>query len=246
VTDISQQGLAGMVTNFYGIPLVQLSNHLPPHFEPPNTQQISTPYSGSIILFDWPSFFEIDKKHPKLSYNNAKENARKTAKYSMGALSTLIDTINKSGKKVDIVCHSMGNYVFQQGAETGKITKGSISTCHLNAAAISSDSFVSGSTFTNADGIIQSLETADAVKVLWSPKDDALPAAELIDPWGKLFPSGPGELGRFGPTNGLENVSNKDCSTIGVEKPIGGGAGNIHTSYYYLQETLDLMIAKMS
>ena len=242
VTSIDPEGLSGMVSNFYGIP----DNP----FIAPNTQQISTPYPGTIILFDWPSYIEIEILHPEKSYKKAKKKARKTAEHSMVYLNALIDTIHRSGKKVDIVCHSMGNYVFQQGAES--LSEGVIDTCLLNAAAISSDSFVSsGSKFTNADGIIQSLVSGTNTQVLWSSHDDALPLAERIDPWGTKCHTpgpGPGELGLDGPTEGSVQFDNHDLSTFVKktnDKP-GGGASTVHTSYYYLQSTLDQMIALMT
>jgi pimeloyl-ACP methyl ester carboxylesterase len=239
VTGTDQNGLSGMVTNFYGIP--------DSPFIAPNTRQISTPYPGPIILFDWPSFYEIEILHPKKSYNEAKNNARKTAEYSTGYLKDLIDKIHKSGKKVDIVCHSMGNYVFQLVAKSLSIRV--IDTCLLNAAAISSDSFFPKSTFTNAHGIIQSLVSRTNAQVLWSSHDDALPFADSIDPWGtKYDPPGPGELGFDGPTEGSAQFDSHDLSTFVKktdDKP-GGGASKVHTSYYYLQSTLDQMIALMT
>ena len=62
-----------------------------------------------------------------------------------------------------------GNLVFQQGA--GRLTPGSVSTVLNNAAAISADTYVPGSTYTNGTGMIQSLGGENAADVLWSKHD---------------------------------------------------------------------------
>lgn len=222
VTDINT-GLAAMLTHFTNAPTY-----------------VTTPYPGPIILFDWPSFFKIDGAHPCGSFDSAKSNATTTANLSFGQLKKIVDDIQriKPGTKIDIVCHSMGNFVLQQSLKTsaGSFSPGSISTFLLNAAAISNDSFVPGSTKSPATSLPQYLTPKGSIQVLWSSNDDALPDGELCDRWK--------ELGYRGPAPGSTSIINNDLSSI-VIKPAQGGAPNVHTSYYYIKKALDLMISMM-
>lgn len=222
VTDTTDTGLAGMVSHFSNSP-----------------SRVTTPYLWPIILFDWPSYF-AEKMPPCSSYYSAKANATNTAKLSFGQLRKIIDDIQsaKPGTKVDIVCHSMGNFVLQQSMQAGAqpLTPNSVSTFLLNAAALADDSFVKGSTKTPATDITKYLTPKGSAHVHWSQHDDVLPAGEICDRYR--------ELGVRGPASGSIGIKNHDLSSI-ITRPPKGGAPSVHVSYYYIKEVLDQMIALM-
>lgn len=224
VIDTSDTGLAGMLTHFSNAPL-----------------WLSKAYPGPIILFDWPSYFVYDKSHPCYFFNAARSNATVTAKRSFGQLKKIVDDIQKikAQTKIDVVCHSMGNFVLQQSVLPGAVpfTAGSINTFLINAAAIANDSFVPGSAKTPANDIIMCLSQQGSAHVLWSSNDDALPEGQVCDMYK--------ELGLSGPSAGSVNIKNHDFSSI-VIKPAQGGAPSIHTSYYYIKASLDQMVSMMT
>ena len=227
-TNPNTYGLSGMVTNFHTLQ----SSHYP------NTGPINASYPGPVVLFDWPSYFEI--KLPLCgSYRKAQENAKLTADRSMPYLRRIIDDLRKNNKEVDVVSHSMGNLVFQQGARL--LTPGSVSTVLNVAAAIPDYTYVRkfGVIF-EGWGMLQSLGDNRYADVLWSTHDTALPEAIVCD-------SSRTELGLSGPAPGSINATSHDCSQwVKSEESPNGGQKNVHISYYFLQTTLDLMISLLT
>jgi len=222
-------GLARMVSNFWSL---------------------ATPsYPGPIILFDWPSDDVFGMLKPKQAYLNAQEVARNTAALSFDNkkipidLKTIIADIykNKSGPQVaiDVVCHSMGNYVLQQGAHL--LDSGGISRCLINAAAIADDSFnPTANSPTEASGINACLDpSSGAAFVYFNTHDEVLKAAP--DLWQP-------ELGRSGVQSATNVYScykgEVDCSFI--KSPIPSCGVSIHTSYYCSPDVLNSMIFLMT
>jgi hypothetical protein len=220
-TSDATHGLAAMVGHFWSYP------------------GLTIPLVGPIVFFDWPS---TGKLLPN-PYHEAQGKAVKTAtqffKNPAGNidLKRIIDDIAKAkpGTRINIVCHSMGNYVFANGASS--LTPGSVSLALMNAAAIDIQSFnpQSGSQ-TLADGIQKCLGSNYAM-IMSTTYDDVLPTVSekplVGDPWAEL---------------GLWNIALGTpvypCTRPKVVSDLVNqkhGAESIHTAYYYIPLVLDLM-----
>jgi esterase/lipase superfamily enzyme len=206
------------------------------------------PYPGPIILFDWPSAG---------SYPDAQKLAVQTANLSflnrnlleknLPDLQRIISQIAKptithpNGTKIDLVCHSMGNYVLQNGAQ--HLAPDSVSQCLMVAAAITNDLFSPSPSYPGGSDIVS---LATRVTAYFSRNDDALPAGQLIDPWT--------EMGLWGPVSSskpptptppaYKNFCWVDCSTVVNQESKCND--KVHTSYYCIQQVLDDFIATLT
>jgi hypothetical protein len=224
--------LTAMVSNFWTLP------------------NLNPKYPGPIILFDWPSYFTImhRDKYCEESYNLAKDNATTTANKSFSYLKQIVDGIAKlkPGTHIDLVCHSMGNFVLQQATLiTDVLTSNSLRTCFFNAPAISTDSFVPNSIKSNATKIIQYLPGTvpgqtggHPMYVFWSKNDDALPLGHVCDGWKELGIDGPDPDSVFYNTK----ISQNCTSTVNKDNADTWGAPSIHVAYYYIPDVLSQMV----
>lgn len=226
-----------------GICLANMISHFKTRANPP--------YPGPIILFDWPSYFDIGGDYCK-SYNQAKGNARTTANTSFRYLRKIVDGILSlaPGRHIDLVCHSMGNYVLQQATLIPDVlTSFSLRTCFFNAPAISTDSFVPNSgSKTDATKIIQYLPKSPPFQtgvqpmyVFWSSNDDALPYGHPCDGWKELGRDGPDPDSVF-----YNTKISQDCSsTVDQDNADTWGAPSIHVAYYFIPDVLNQMVKIM-
>jgi esterase/lipase superfamily enzyme len=186
----------------------------------------STPYDGPIILFDWPS---------EGLYGHAKKVATETANKSFGSLRGIIKDLRKVPDiSINVVCHSMGNFLMQQGARFLDLQ--SIDECLINAAAIADDSFSSdiGKTPTPAIAI---LHVCKRVTIYYSKHDNALPVGHVFDKWEEL-----GMVGPYRKQPLFPNLYGVDCSQV-VKKD---SQPMPHTAYYYIQQVLEDFIAVLA
>ena len=196
---------------------------------------LKIPLIGPIVVFDWPStgtYHEAQKKGADTATKSFK------SPYSKVDLKQIIDDIAKAKPRarINIVCHSMGNYVFAKGA--GSLTPHSVSLAFINAAAIDAQSFDPDSRSpTLADGIQQCVGNA---LILNTSNDDALPEVSDKpdtggDPWV--------ELGIWNVAPAPQYYSCTGCFDLSdvVNKANQDGAEKVHTAYYYIPLVLDFI-----
>jgi pimeloyl-ACP methyl ester carboxylesterase len=222
-------GLAAMVSHFWS------------YSDGRGDELLTTPLIGPVVLFDWPS--------TGLSYKNAQQKGLDTANLSFRSpnsntgraadLKRIIDDIavGRPSTRVNIVCHSMGNYVFAKGA--GNLTPGSVSLAFMNAAAIDAKSFdPNAQSETSAAGIHQCIGSGRAF-IMNTSHDDALPDVSekpnIGDSWAELGIWNVAQAKTYYPC-----TAGFDLSEI-VNKVNQDRAENVHTAYYYIPLVLDLM-----
>ncbi|MBS1911204.1 MAG: alpha/beta hydrolase [Bacteroidetes bacterium] len=194
-------------------------------------------YEGVVVAFDWPSGdYDID-------YYGAKERAARTGTESFPQLAAFLQGVvadlRNAGITVtlQVLCHSMGNFVMWNGAEE-LATKPAlpVSEILLVAAELSNDTFAVDPPDPNTPG--QAIASLGAnVTVYYSGYDDVLPIACTLDKWA--------ELGLVGPVSGhtlFEAVTGLDCTA--VVNPANAGEYNateVHTAYFVIPEVLQDM-----
>jgi hypothetical protein len=220
-TSDATYGLAAMVSHFWSYP------------------GLTIPFAGPIVMFDWPSTGKLVPNPYHEAQRKGLQTATQFFKNPSGYidLKKIIDDIAKSRPRarINIVCHSMGNYVFVKGA--GYLTQGSVNVAFINAAAIDDKSFNPQSqSQTLADGILKCLGSHYAM-IMNTQWDDVLPAVNekplVGDPWKEL-----GILGVAKGTPYYPCTRSKDLSDVVNEKH---GAESIHVAYYYIPSVLDFM-----
>jgi hypothetical protein len=192
-------------------------------------------YTGVLIGFDWPSD-AVGSSQP-LAFARGKEIARKTGKESFPRLYSVLESIKGTPNlqvSLAVMCHSMGNYVMQQGAGNLGSTQ-LIDQVLLIGAELEDNGFNSESSKTYCADIVA---IAGAVTIYYSSHDDMLPEAAVLDGYHELGVRGPTYDGTLLPrTIGLDcslvvNMANATTYEVGQDPIL------THTSYFFIPETL--------
>lgn len=195
-------------------------------------------YNGVQVIFDWPS------GHDALDFFGAMERARETASESLGKLVSFLNevtgdpTLQNVTVSLQLLCHSMGNYVLQQGADN--FPDRSISRTCLVAAMLDYTAF-NTSRPTKTQGAAVSA-ASNQVSCYYSSYDDVL---------GLTFVAGwLHQLGKDGPWSYTDSLASGfvglNCSAVvNTTNQKAFGAKQTHTAYFYIPETLMDMAASL-
>lgn len=213
-------------------------------------------YPGVVIQLDWPSngLIGLTDLLPT-TFHAAKERAQQTGAMFNQLASVLAD-VHKTGllDKPDIssvnlaiVCHSMGNYVMQQGATLlPPGADGVVQQILLVAPMLATDSFdPNSSSATPAADIMAA--SAGPVTAYFTRYDDVLPFASLpisgLDEYPELGVTGP--LYTPTPTQPLyPGFSAVDCTSVVTPAAAkASGAPKVHEAYFYIPQMVQALVA---
>jgi esterase/lipase superfamily enzyme len=185
-------------------------------------------YPGVFIGFDWPSDVEF-----KTALANASQTGQQSFPQLLPLLQTIVAFPDFPQVALNLICHSMGNYVMWEGATAFPSGRNPIfKQILLVAAMLDSTAFNSPTSATPCADICN---VTQRVTVYYSSHDDVLPLAQDI--------LGYPQLGITGPTYDstlLPKVIGLDCSNV-VDKANAEkyNSPKIHTSYFYIPEVLE-------
>jgi esterase/lipase superfamily enzyme len=195
-------------------------------------------YHGVQVIFDWPS------GHDAFDFYGAMNRARETATESLGKLVSFLNevtgdpTLQSVTVSLQLLCHSMGNYVFQQGAD--HFPDRSISQTSLVAAMLDYTAFNTSSPTKTQGAAVSAASTQ--VNCYYSSNDDVL---------GLTFMAGwLHQLGKDGPWSYTDSLASGfvglNCSAVvNTTNEKASGAKQTHTAYFYIAETLMDMAASL-
>ncbi len=195
-------------------------------------------YRGVQLSFDWPSGQDV------LDFIAAMGRAQDTAAHSLPQLKAFIEAVRGdpalSGITVNlqVLCHSMGNYLLQQGA--CHFPKGYFTQTLLVAAMLENTTFNPGCSSQTPGADISA--ATGYVNCYYGCNDDVLGFA-FLDGW--LC-----ELGKDGPYSYSEpltaNFIGLDCSAVvNSTNQVNYGAKQTHTAYFFIPETQMDMAASL-
>jgi esterase/lipase superfamily enzyme len=213
-------------------------------------------YPGVVIQLDWPSNGVVGLTDLlPTTFHAAKERAEQTGAM-FDQLASVLAAVHKprilekpdiSSVNLAIVCHSMGNYVMQQGAS--KLPPGAdgvVQQILLVASMLATDSFdPNSSSATPAADIMAA--SAGPVTAYFTRYDDVLPFASLPIPGLDEYP----ELGVTGPlytptpTQPLyQGFSAVDCTSVVTPAAAkANGAPKVHEAYFYIPQVVQGLVA---
>jgi esterase/lipase superfamily enzyme len=207
-------------------------------------------YPGPVIELDWPS--DTGWKGVGITpkdFAQAKANATATGNM-FGAVATLLQqAIQPTGAakavNLTIVCHSMGNYVLQQGASNLPAAPNNLAQqILLCASMLATDTFsVGGSSATPGASIVAA---AARVTSYYSRNDDVLPYASLPEQGLDGYP----ELGVTGPIFNVPAGQSLpptyhavDCTPVVTAAAASqAGASKVHQSYFFIPEVVQELV----
>lgn len=158
----------------------------------------------AVIGISWPSY------HHELYYYHAKENAQLLAP----KVATHLFEISKVAQRVDVLAHSLGNYMLFEALKTKAATSLKVHHIYSLAAAVARHSLNAGGTYETVS------EKCTRLFILFSEKDDALQWPFYLAEGGETA------LGLFGADHQKKlasNITSVDCSKIATE----------HSAYLY-------------
>jgi hypothetical protein len=214
-------------------------------------------YKGLLIGFDWPSYGAVDSyfyyaskpyRFPPTATNGTiRDNINGSVQSFRTLLSILAGLCRKYNVKLNLICHSEGNYMLMLGLNKIDFTPTPfMNRILLLAADINSGALQSTSFSRLWSGQLSTVNTyALATTVYWSSHDDALPSS---DGWTEYHnPQYPKRLGLHGlfsnkPTALIPTAYGLDCSLV-VNKTVMNKTGvppsvSVHSSYFYIPQVL--------
>jgi esterase/lipase superfamily enzyme len=264
--DLQAQGSAPQLTILiHGISTL-LSDAIGGLSQMGNGLQQYASYGGLVIVFDWPSYDEIESgiDYSVLPYSfppaATSGNIRGNVNGSAAAFRNLLAMIaslqgSLPGLHVNVVCHSEGNYMLMLGMHDLAQAGGSagLSQVLMLAADINTGALqLEPADAMTGQGLAISRD-ASRVTVYYNANDTVLAGSELAY---EIFhnPEYSGRLGLEGPASYLSgalagNVIGLDCSAVLNRQALRGILPPnilIHSAYFYVPQVLADMAATLN